>query len=1770
MNDFLEEDELASQQSKADARQSLESQASYLGRQSLPASDSDYFVNAPNGTGSQVQPRASGDGGSGGEVQPVSSIVRASRAVSDSGSLLQAPGSGDGSGQAQSAPPVAGAPGAGQSGAGQGGGAVAPEPGHDFEMVRKYAHRMGGNVLLHVPEPQEPRGFLENTLGSRDSPASGRLLTRLGQGLLGDTNAGTPALIAGQAGYNYDAVGIGANLVGGTNNVAKAMGAFTPTMMRDVLRGFAVHAQLAGRQAVQDSGEQATDVAMPQREEYARHAQLFREVSERKRDGETVPKNMQGRELVHTARAAQALGREIDYMGHRSEYEYTMQESAGLNNRDAIREKRPVPRAGELDPQGPAESDREYAARLDEWKALNKGAVRFVPRADGSQMPVSTDGEFSVEPAYQTDREYAKGKFVQGFATATTRAVDEFGRILQNEEAGIDDLRKGNNKRAALKAALHSARGVGVGIGSAMSGDPTGMIAYPLIDAAARIGGAGVSAIGQTLGHVTGLEAGAQRQDDIDLHNTHYFGEAKQIRAANPEVAAPNPGQAAAGAAGAAPLDESKMDLVDDAQEARDRMVDPQPTARAQAVLERGLRFRESADEIGSERAGLPQLNTGNVATSFMGQRLGRGGFNHWLRDATTEPRIAGTIVWPLLKALGRGTAAIGRGIGRGVMGALRGIGNGFNRVFRPERYKRQMAARRERQLAPLREAGLIADAPALAAGDPAAGDPSAPLSMADQLAPVQQNEGTGLEQQMEAVEEKSEDGSSQRGSQGSASARNATQLLDEGEAVGLDPKDQEAAEDQALRDKLRAGGERTFRGRMLRDYIAGEVLGFGKRDIAGENIRAWHRHFKDRDLRIGQREHQKARTLDPEGYKRAKALERDRILARLKAMPGMAAQMDREEAVRSGENLRRRAVDLGAGPVVGDGNALQDGNALPVSILQDGKDLDAAQQRASVGSDSASSDEGLDIKSIGDRNPGAADGASGPAGDLELPNAPAPVRRRSAPVGRGPDLGDVSSAAGSSEAKVPDIDEKTVSAVSRSSRGGVDPAVDEETKSAQSLRSSVSGGSESEIESQGTVDAAPLGGTIKAEDDVIQVGSDLDDGEDDVIRVRDDWDDDEDEVIRLGSDLDDDIPSQGTGDAAASSRELIQDERKTLADGDGPLLADGSSGGVIPGGGSNEAKVPDIDEKSVSASSRSSQADIPSQGTVVGAPGSQGLIEEERKTLAGGDGAPQPGVGALLGAGAALGPRTEYSQEPDRSFRPEDWRTGRSNRVVGKFGRTFGERRAAIGGGAGGFFGALFGRGMARANRLAEQRNYRQAQKAEGARLREEQKERLITAHGSLDWRPQGIMRSQLANAGQIEHLRDFPREPGVAYDQAAARSAHGGFMDLRRRFMNTGNGAGARGVNTGQILFGVQPADQGESELTTTIEDMRTAYDGYDRQVRNKTLYDAGGAPKIPGPDGKLYDSLDPKFRALMRANQRWGQDMAQEEANPHQPRPRLRNAAGAEKRVRFMDGADDAVGLPTNDPAADITNKPMPTGVRFHPAPIGKRTFARELNASLARLAASPEYVQANPGERKQQVTNLATSAEERKKDYYRNEAAGLDTPNVGALSDAEAMKQEAYAYPIRARLQRTSDGGLRTMYGERQQALAAGQPVDDKAVGDPDILNHVIMDRIEDSDARESKRNRRAIPVAGLSPQMQLEASQQLSQAGLRGIDAKLPLSDQYDLLPHGLFDKFLTQGKQIGRQRAQAVVQRPQSAPKDDDMDSMAGEGSLLEEELKEV
>lgn len=650
--------------------------------------------------------------------------------------------------------------------------------------------------------PEEP-AVHKRSAGTFDAhaPSSSRTLVRLGLGLQGDARAGTGALVVGQVGYNYDVPLVVGQLAAGAH-VNAAVGPLGPAMVRDVLRGVAVGLVVAGRAEVKASGEQATDVAHEQREVFGQNIQAFREARD---------PALKNRLAVRSVLSAIRLGQKVENMGHRPTYEYSMAESATLLNRQAIREADPKPRPGELDRKD-GETGDQYQERLQAWQSLHRKAVRFVARQSLPQTPA---GE---QPIVQTDTERRRGQLAQRAALLTSRGLDDFGRIIQNTDQGIDHLHQGHHKRALATAALSTARNLIVDANARLM-DPTGgLVATPILDAGLRLMGAGVSAVGQAIGHATGLEAAARRQDDIELHNEHYFGRS------TPDTSSAEDHDTES-ASGSEPLPPGPQVA---------------PTHRAQQVMDGGLRFRGSVEAIGSERAGLPQLDRGGPVVNFLGQRLGRANWTNWTRENFVLVRTIGGVVVPAVKGIGTGFVALGDAARRGGVAVKRT----FREWFAPTLHQAALDRKRDA----LVQARLI--------------QPEAAIDASSRP----------------AVDIRPESG-----------------LVAPGSASPADKADQ----DQQLRDQLTTVNTVAGWRRVGRDWVQGEVLGFGKQDKADHNIRAWFRHLKAQQADgLSQDEVRQARTFDHEAAERARQAELQRIRERLAAQPVMKNRKGQEVVV--------------------------------------------------------------------------------------------------------------------------------------------------------------------------------------------------------------------------------------------------------------------------------------------------------------------------------------------------------------------------------------------------------------------------------------------------------------------------------------------------------------------------------------------------------------------------------------------------------------------------------------------------------------------------------------------------------------------------------------------------------------------------------------------------------------------------------------------------------------------------------------------------------
>lgn len=566
-------------------------------------------------------------------------------------------------------------------------------------------------------------------------------------------------------------------------------------------------------------------------------------------------------------------------------------------------------------------------------------------------------------------------------------------------------------------------------------------------------------------------------------------------------------------------------------------------------------------------------------------------------------------------------------------------------------------------------------------------------------------------------------------------------------------------------------------------------------------------------------------------------------------------------------------------------------------------------------------------------------------------------------------------------------------------------------------------------------------------------------------------------------------------------------------------------------------------DEYKTAQENLSENGDVASDDANVSQDGRPGPIEDQASQR----GVPAQLPGIIMPAAPAMaGSTPHFSRERLRpDFDPAQWRTGRTDRVAGKYWRTFGERQRAVGGGIGGFFSALFGRGMARANRRAERRAFDQAPIDAARAWRRERREA-----GAEDAPARSALRTRLAGPA-IEDLSTFPREPGVAYDEAAAGKAHRGFMAARQAFDEQADD------ETG-LPAPFARAVALRSAMTRSR--MKTAYAGYNQAVGSQRLFkpiheDASQAELArrernaraeatlqsaeAGQDAQAVEdaraavgaegSGDAKFQALMVANMRAGQDSYAVGQRPRRTR----------QRVRFKDGPDDAVGQPVNDDAASYKNKPLPTSVRFFPAPIGKRTFLGG-GDSL-----TPEQ-----------------------KAYVKNLGEG---GHPDEISDGQAMDNAEYAWPIRAQMLRmgTMDraravvGHMNRAARLESQANAAGtDPLDSDEFRDQSLKVHIgeeaQRDRTREAKADQVQAWKRLTLTERLGTDVKRTARQMLIKVGDRAVDPaadpSTDLATEREALPRNFFDNFLKMGYVEA-----AMAARHRAAPG----------GPLIEEEEKE-
>jgi len=286
---------------------------------------------------------------------------------------------------------------------------------------------------------------------------------------------------------------------------------------------------------------------------------------------------------------------------------------------------------------------------------------------------------------------------------------------------------------------------------------------------------------------------------------------------------------------------------------------------------------------------------------------------------------------------------------------------------------------------------------------------------------------------------------------------------------------------------------------------------------------------------------------------------------------------------------------------------------------------------------------------------------------------------------------------------------------------------------------------------------------------------------------------------------------------------------------------------------------------------------------------------------------------------------------ESDESDPLAGYRSDRSNSLgFGSYFSTFGERGRALGGGLGGFFGALGGQGMRTANDLLAGRNRSAAEKyfvqrkpapILSNRLTNEGQAQAPGVDNSLGFgsyfltfgrrsralggglsgffgalRGQGMRRAN--QAGQRSLLAAYPREPGVEYDEGRAVAARRAFAQRR------------------DILQGTSRPTEMQARATMNTHAV------YDSWTGNRSM------PLNADP----YKFSNDQCNAIMKANEKWAADSAEVDMAGTSPAGSgIAEAPKRARRVRFQDGANDEVGQSGGpDVSAREAKKPIrPTG-------------------------------------------------------------------------------------------------------------------------------------------------------------------------------------------------------------------------------------------------
>lgn len=317
--------------------------------------------------------------------------------------------------------------------------------------------------------------------------------------------------------------------------------------------------------------------------------------------------------------------------------------------------------------------------------------------------------------------------------------------------------------------------------------------------------------------------------------------------------------------------------------------------------------------------------------------------------------------------------------------------------------------------------------------------------------------------------------------------------------------------------------------------------------------------------------------------------------------------------------------------------------------------------------------------------------------------------------------------------------------------------------------------------------------------------------------------------------------------------------------------------------------------------------------------------------------------------------------------------------------------------------------------------------------------------------------LRTRLANEGSAtaDGTKNYPREPGVKVNHRAALKARKDFKGASWVF------------------------NQIKKPSAYDAKDLGQAHAEYDLSTGNRSQ------PLEADVGSHTAD----KFTAIVKANDEWGDAAAAERMHPHVPKPRLRNGAGAEKRVRFMDGANTEAAPVPHDPA-DFDPKPRPTGVKFHPIPLIE-TPREGMTWKQRRAAATRERAQ--------------------------------------GLTDDQALAQEQAVWPVRNRLNRMDADRLEvtaTNAGVQAEMMRTQNPAPDSPEAAQiqelhlagELGGDIASARLQENNERIRKQQSH-FRTKGLNKFQQMNVMQELMGSGDRRWAKLDPTKYLEEQMPH---------------------------------------------------